>query len=630
MTIFASLRGRPRFVVPLFVSLVGLLGGCMTPSNDPALAVSRGSAKGSNVILISMDTTRADHLGCYGMQPSVSPNLDRFCADAVRFSNAVTPAPLTLPAHAAMLTGLLPPNHGARYNGEFQIGPGVPSLAAELKAAGYQTAAFVSSFVLDHRFGLGRGFDVYDDNVITASSRLGVVRHNERDADLTTDAALQFLAHRDRNKPFFVWVHYYDPHAPYVPLDPSAMSSVGTAYSAEIKDMDAQIGRLLGSPDVDPDRSLVIVTADHGEGMGDNGERGHGVFLYESTTHVPLLIRLPGHKMAGQTISALAALIDIRPTVLDLLGMDPIDPTDGISLIETRRGPDQGIYQEATLPYFDFGFAPVHGLRAESSHYIEGAQPEYYDLTDDPHELANRFAVLTRTGHNPADALRRRLDAQMLGMVDLATAARTSPGNDAATLAKLRSLGYLADGVPASDGPLPDAREKIEVINLHRDAAGFVENRQWQQALALLQRADSLSPDNPSILKLKSKAELLSGQVAAAEQTLRRMLTQRRDADSLVLLAQIQILNKNSDSAIALLDEAAKLDPSHGGVFIARGDIAAGKGQPAEALTLYRQALAIDSLRTGAIARGRIDGTKQKEPHVDQSGSEPAQHQPDR
>lgn len=604
-------------VVAIFACL---LGACTTQTNESALKVQRGIATGASVVLITMDTTRADHLGCYGMQPSVTPVLDRLCADAIRFSNAVTPAPITLPAHAAILSGLLPPNHGARYNGEFQVGPDIPSLAAELKAAGYDTAAFVSAFVLDHRFGLDRGFDTYDDHVVAASRRHGFVRHNERDAALTTDAALEFLAHQGGTKPFFLWVHYFDPHAPYVPRDPSSMSSAGAAYSAEIADMDAQIGRLLESPAIDPDRSVVVATADHGEGLGDHGETSHGVFVYESTTQVPLLVRLPGRHLGGEVNSTLASLIDIRPTLLDLLGLQPADRSDGISLIATRRGPDDSIYQEATLPYFDFGFAPVHGLRAQSSRFIEGAQPEYYDLENDPGERDNRYPALAGTDDNPADKLQQRLDARMLGMTDVPTAAKDSRSNDAATLAKLQSLGYLAEGAPVAGGTLPDAREKLEVINLHRDAASLLEGQHWSQALSLLDRADSMSPDNPSILRLKSKAELLSNQIPAAEQTLRRMLAQRRSADSLVLLAQIQILHKDIAGATALLDEAAKLEPTHGGIFIARGDIAAGERRPEKALALYRQALENDAVRTGAIARGRIAEINAQGAESDDSG----------
>lgn len=593
---------RPQLVI---FALCGLIGACQR-SPTTALDSIHGQDRGLDVVLITLDTTRADHLGCYGRTPSYTPVMDRLCAEGIRFDNAVTPAPVTLPAHTSIMTGLLPNHHGVRYNGESKLAGEVPVLADELGHAGYRTAAFVSSFVLDARFGIGRGFQTYDDHVEPMTVRNGIVSRNERDADSVTDAALQYLDHRDMKQPLFLWVHYYDAHAPYVSHHAAATSDDDAAYSGQIADIDDALARLLASPKLNIDNTIVVIAADHGEGLGEHGERTHGLFLYESTVHVPLIIRLPKARAAGRTDSDLAALIDIRPTLLDLLGIQPSGPSDGIALTTARRTARDFVYQESALPYFDFGFSPLYALRQAKAKFIEAPEPEYYDLAVDPREEFNLLA--DRSGKKPenADYLRGKLDAFMLTTLDIPTAAAAAQPTDADTLARLRSLGYVGEGTATSGGPLADPKSRVDIVNLHQEAVRAIDAGHPAQALALLNIANERAPGNQSLLRLKSKAELQLGKIDDAERTLVELLGIRRNPDSLVLLAQIKVLHDDFDGAELLLKEAEKLDPRHGGVPIARGDIASRRGDRQSAERFYRQAQAIDPIRVGPIAEGRL------------------------
>lgn len=600
-----------RLLLSGAICLAGLVG-CGHESS-PMLAAGRGSARGADIVLVTLDTTRADHLGCYGRSPSNTPTLDRLCAEGTRFDNAVTSSPVTLPAHASILTGLLPNHHGVRYNGEFRLGPDHPVLAEELRAAGYQTAAVVASFVLERRFGLDRGFDVYDDNVEAIINRRGIISRNERDAASVTDAALSYLKGRDPDRPVFLWVHYFDPHAPYAPLTEPGMPGNDAAYSAEIGDVDSALGRLLQSPDLDMSNSVIVVAADHGEGLGEHEERTHGLFLYGSTTHIPLIVRLPKGAGAGRHETGLASHADVRPSLLSLVGAPPAGPADGIDWLSERRGPNEGIYQEASLPYFDFGFAPIYGLRGLSDHYIEAPTRELYDLNADPGEKTNLAAT---DAIRRADQMQQRLDALMLDAPSIIEAAAQAPQADAETLSRLRSLGYLGEGAPESAEALPDPKSRVQVVNLHQDAVGDIDAGRPQQALQRLTLANQISPDNLSVLRLMSKAQLQLGQIDAAEKSLANLLSRRKNPDSLVLLAQIQVLRGDYPAAETLLSEAEQLDPRNGGVHIARGDIARRRAEPELAEQEYLKAIESDRDRFGAVAQGRI-----RELHKGRDGS---------
>jgi arylsulfatase A-like enzyme/Flp pilus assembly protein TadD len=572
------------------------------------LGVHPGAATGFNILLVTLDTTRADRIGCYGYAPASTPVLDRLAAGGVRFAEAVTVAPETLPAHATLLTGLLPWNHGIRINSESRLGSQHVSLAKVARARGYQTAAFVSAFVLDARFGLDQGFDHYDDRVDTTKGGAFASGVNERRAGSTTDAALAWLRSRDRSRPFLAWVHYFDAHAPYEPPEPFASRFPGAAYDGEIAYVDAQLGRLLEGLDATGarDKTLVIVVGDHGESLGDHGERTHSVFLYRSAVRVPLVFWSPGLFPRPEVVDGtIVSLADLAPTLLDLLGVEEPPTRDGVSLLATKADPRRGVYVESLVPYLDFGWAPLFSLRSLRRSYVLAPQPECYDLRSDPQERRN--LIRPKAGNNGGCAEQARLLERML--TRLPSHASASGGANALgpeTRERLQALGYLGGAGPADTGPLADPKDMIDVAGLVLDANGLLSSGRPAEALEFARRAAARSPRDRTVLNTLAKIHLRLGQLKEAEEELRALLAIQPRADALVLLAQILILDGRQKEAGSLLDEAERLDSRHGGVFIARGDLLARQGRKDEARASYERARQIDPYRAAGAAEARL------------------------
>jgi choline-sulfatase len=575
-----------------------------SPQTGP-LGIAPGAARGQDLIIITMDTTRADHLGCYGYKPSVTPVLDRICAQSAMFADAVTVQPLTLPAHSSIMTGQYPGHHGVRYNAEYRLGADKTTLAKVLKDKGYSTAAFVSSFVLDSRFGLNQGFDVYDDRVDATTGPRFSPGHNERSARKVTDAAIEYLKHRDPGKPMFLWVHYYDAHAPYNPVDASFRNTIEQAYAGEIAEVDTQLGRLFGAAGVDLEKTALWILADHGESLGEHGERTHGMFIYDATLHVPFILRATGAGLRAQRIAdEQVSLVDVMPSALSLLGVAAPGDIDGIDLIGQRRGDLDPVFAESSSPYLNYGLAPLYGGRRLGDKYILAPRPEYYDLKHDPGERDNLYK-----DKNPSavEGLQRALDTHMLKIPDLTDPTQTPEPEEAETIARLQSLGYLSGGggMPVG-GALLDPKDKIEVVGIHQDAVAAAEAGDSRRALLLLHEADSIAPDTRAVVFLQAKTYLHLGMLEEAEERLERYNQLRPTADSLLLLAQILILYNEFDDANGLLDRAEQLDPQHGGVLIARGDISVARGNLEQGLDLYSRAAKLDPFRAGGAASSRI------------------------
>jgi len=403
------------------------------------------------VVLITLDTTRADRLSPYGFGDAHMPALDRLAREGVVFDQATTVAPLTLPAHASLLTGLLPPHHRVRDNASAPLGNDHVTLAEVLAARGYRTAAFVGSAVLDPDRGLRQGFQEYGGISRDTSNPLAPVgRGLQRPAGAVMDDAVRWLATVD-HAPFLLWTHLYDPHRPYEAPEPFA--SRHDPYVAEIVYADSQIGRVLDALDRRHllDRVVVIVAADHGESLGDHRERDHGVFLYESVLRVPLILRAPGVHPAR--VATVVRLTDVMPTILDLLGL-PVPPLDGISLLATLNGQpaDRDAYAESLYPR-RHGWAPLFSLRSDRFKFIDAPRPELYDLHLDPFEERN----ILEQRQELAAALRTRL--RSLEQPQPATGARVPV--DAELHARLAALGYVAGGAPEihpGDPHLPDPK----------------------------------------------------------------------------------------------------------------------------------------------------------------------------
>ena len=399
---------------------------------------------------------RADHLGCYGYAKAATPVLDRLAAGGVRFAEAVTVAPETLPAHATLMTGLLPPRTGVRVNAEGRLESRHVTLAEVARARGYETAAFVSAFVLDARFGLDQGFDLYDDRVEAAEGAAFASGTNERSADRTTDAALAWLRKRDPGRPFLAWVHYFDAHFPYDPPEPFARRFAGSPYDGEIAFVDSQLGRLLQGLDERGlrNKTLVVVVGDHGEGLGDHGERTHGILLYRSATRVPLILSNPRLFPRPEVVDGtVVSIADIAPTLVDLLGVEDPPARDGLSLIATKPDPRRTAYLESIVPYVDFGWAPLFGLRSLRASYVLAPRPECYDLRSDPGERRDLLGL--KTGQRgPCAGQAQALDRVLARLPPYEPAVAGARPLDAETRERLQALGYLGGaGAGASAKP---------------------------------------------------------------------------------------------------------------------------------------------------------------------------------
>lgn len=412
---------------------------------------------GLNVLLVTIDTLRADRIGFYDPKHPLTPAIDRFAADSVVFLRAFAHTPTTLPSHANILLGTTPSFHGVHDNVNFTVPAGLPTLAEQLKAAGYATGAFVGGFPLDSRFGLGRGFDVYDDNFYQKDKDLGIEAGRERRAQAVLDGALNWL--KGRTSPWFLWVHFYDPHAPYTPPEPYRTRYERNPYDGEVAYTDSVMGSLFRYLE---DRkllagTLVVLTGDHGESLGEHGEKTHGFLAYNSVLRIPLIIRSPGEK--PRLVSQNVSHVDIFPTVCDILGLRPPSDLQGISLapfLRGSRGEDRPIPFESLSPAFNLGWAPVTGFIFKTEKFIDSPIPEVYDLDKDFDEGENRAA-----GKN-LDEYRKQL-AQILTRLSSEGNDKARQTMDQATRERLMSLGYLA-GRPGARKAIFGADDDVKTL----------------------------------------------------------------------------------------------------------------------------------------------------------------------
>lgn len=598
------MRTRGVSLVLASAALVLLAAGKVAPTASAARGVGlglleRGSLLRKNLVVVTLDTTRADRLGCYGARDAGTPALDRLATEGLRFEHAVATAPVTLPSHASLFTGLYPPAHGVRGNSEFRLADRHVTLAELFSSAGYDTAAFVSAFVLDARYGLAQGFGGYDDRVraIGGGFPSGTA---ERSAAGTTDAFLSWIERRSASKPFFAWVHFFDPHAPYAPAEPFASAMPSRPYEAEIASVDFQVGRLRDALEKRGlwERTAIVVAADHGESLGEHGERTHGLFLYDAVLRVPLLLRLPGGSVRGVVSDRVVSLVDVLPTVVDLYDLADSERRDGESLLREPSEKDRAVYLETLYPWQDYGWAPLTGLRRRKDKYVLAPKDEYYDLSTDPGETKPGTAAPGRA------VLARNLRKRLAGWPPLLEAApAVSSGEETA---RLQSLGYATGPGPAGRGPLRDPKDMVEVASMLIDANAALQAGRSDEALALGKKAAALSPEDRSVLQLLGKVYLRLGRLKEAEEVLRAFTRIRPKADVSLLLAQILILRGQLQPAGVFLDEAQALDPKHGGVAIARGDLLARQGRREEARIEYRRAQEIDPYRAASLAQARL------------------------
>jgi arylsulfatase A-like enzyme/Tfp pilus assembly protein PilF len=640
---------KPSFWTLAFLIIFVPPAACALPTSQASETVFS-----SDIFLLTIDTFRADHVGCYGDSSIRTPALDGLAADGIRFSNAFTASPITNASHATILTGLLPAHHGVRDFG-WGLDPGVKTLAEALKGRGYSTAAFIGAVILDSRGlapGFDRGFDYYDhfpEQLAPTASRY--VRLERRAMDVEQRAENWILS-RPKAAPAFAWIHFYDPHDPYDPPEPYRTQYANRLYDGEIAYADSALGRFITFLKQQNlyETSTILVVGDHGEGLGEHGEETHGIFLYDSTLHVPLILKLhrsistrrAGMVVRGIVVNAQARTVDLAPTILELEGIHELKPLDGTSLRPLWEPPaaqaegtagsapaaaERVVFGETDYP-LDFGFAPLRSVRADGKKYIEAPRPELYDLRGDPGETHNRY--------EPWDA-----DVQRLRGLEAEFRKRASPSGataavGAAKIDELRALGYLGTNPGSTTAPepslLPDPKEKVQLFNLIHTAMLDGEDRKPEEARSSLERALEIDPKSAAALSELGRLELDQGNYRRAADLLSRALAIRpQDSTSaygeararyalgdlhgararlessedllagnyeaLCLLGKVDAESKNWAKAEDPLEAAVILDSSRPEAYVELARVYLAENKPAEALRQLDEArrLAPDS-----------------------------------
>jgi len=571
-----------------------------------ALALGcRGGPEPNSLLLVTLDTTRADHLGAYGYPHVDTPTLDGWAAAGVTFERCITPAPLTLPSHASLLTGLLPPRHGVHTNGEAALSQEAETLAERLRDAGYATGAVVGAFVLDARFGLAQGFERYDDDLAQGAqpSRYGYL---QRDAAAVTDAALAFL--EDARRPFFLWVHYFDPHAPYAPpLDGSQRVSTRTPYDAEIGYVDAQLARLAQYLETSgaARHTLVVATADHGEGLWEHGEVTHGLFVYESTLRVPLIVRFPDRRAAGTRVAEPVSLVDLAPSLLAWLGLPAPDGLDGRVLpladAPAAENTPRALYFENEGPAQLFGWSGLWGIVAGDWKLVRAPRSELFDLRGDPYEARDLFA-------QQADQARALLALSDQTRAELAARHRLR-GEDALLATedeqRLRALGYAAESVApevAGDSAhgAADPKDRVAVYHKVEAALTQVDAGALREGVdLLLEIADHDDPGNRRALTVLG--DLAVHEAAVRPQAIEALArAARREMSDTALLLSVRLRlglalaeAGRHEEALEALRLAAELDPEHAGLHYRMGLAYEATGRAGEARAAFERAIAL-------------------------------------
>ena len=561
----------------LAVLLAGFaVEGCRR-AREPAPAAPPAAAR--SLVLITIDTLRADRVGAYGHGAARTPTMDRLAREGVRFSRAFATAPITLTSHASLMTGRYPAGHGARHNG-MRLDLKTPTLAEALRQAGFSTAAFVAAFPLDRRFGLIKGFQTYGDRMPRGNDGRPV---NERPGRAVADEALAWLD-RHRGQRFFLWVHLFEPHAPYGVAAAVPRRPPQARYDDEVAEADAQAGRIVEGLGTDRAETLIVATADHGEAFGEHGEIGHSIFVYDTTLQVPLLMAGAGVP-AGRTIDGPVSVIDVAPTVLRLLGVGPLD-ADGVDLGPAMNGAplaSRDLYAESFAPLLDFGWSPLRAIWSGPWKYIAAPRPELYDLVRDPGETND---VVKRDAARAA-ALQAQV-ARYSGPDIIA-----QPGVDPETRARLMALGYTA-GTSSPAGPSrSDPKDRRdEAARLAHVISGELEGAALERALREILSAD---PRNPQAHLRLGYVLLETGRCREATPHFQSAIAaQLPSADAHLGLAACETAARRFDAAAGALRAAEQVEPGNPVVMANLGLVLSDGGHPSDAVAPLQRALTLD------------------------------------
>ncbi len=548
-----------------------------------------------NVILISIDTCRADYLSCYGYPRKTTPNIDAIADTAALFENVISPVPLTLPSHCSMMTGTIPPYHGVHDNDNYWLNGQNITLAEVLKENGFATAAFVSAFVLDSQFALDQGFDTYYDNFDRQPARLEAA--NERRADQTTRFTLDWLDNHSDDK-FFLFVHYYDPHTDYEPPEPFASKFSDNLYAGEIAYTDHYIGSVINKLKSLGifDSSLIIITSDHGEMLGEHGEDEHGYFIYQSALKVPLIFKLPGQRKP-QRIKDPVGLIDIVPTVCSLLGIEPPAPYHGRDLSVYLRGdtispPKRFIYAESLYPT-KYGGNSLLAVVGDRYKYIQTTRPELYDIQLDPAESENLILLRPDLARMLREQLKQTLEENVRKLKSDAGAAP-----DEETIRRLESLGYVTGPVSEEfdfDSDRQDPKDLFDFYMSTTRLNRFMASQSLEEARALCEQLVLQRPDYYGIYRALGKiAALKDDPQKAMPYMLRSLQLNPNQADLHNHLGMILTSQNRYTEAIDHFIKSLALNPNQIGPHFAWAGILEQQGKLNEAAAHYTAILEID------------------------------------
>jgi arylsulfatase A-like enzyme/Flp pilus assembly protein TadD len=601
------------------------------------------SPRDLNLVVVTLDTTRADRLGCYGFGGIETPNIDALAAEGVLFEHATATVPLTFPSHSSIFTGLVPPHHGVRDNGGFFLDDAKVTLAERLRQAGYATGAFVGAWVLEAKWGLAQGFDEYSDRFDLSKYKVVSLGTVQKPGDEVMDGALAWLEKVGSRK-FFAWVHLYDPHTPYDPPEPFASRYRSQPYLGEIAYTDKVVGRLVTwlRDHGLLDRTLVVLTADHGESLGDHGESTHAYFIYDATTHVPLIVRTPWG-LRGRRSSQTSG-VDIMPTVLDLLGLSPQDGLDGrslaLALLDPGASADPLAYSETYFPRYHFGWQHLRGVRSLRYKYIDAPQPELYDLRQDPGETNNIYKSFSRR----AEELRLRMEVMTK---EGAAAAPERRSLDPDTLQRLAALGYVGNVIDLDPkAVLPDPKEKLPLFALMNTAKRLAQEedrledgvakmreviardpnimdahltlgnwlvrlRRGDEAIAAFKAALTLKPDDDIALGNLARILRARGRTRDALEALEvfrsALRVNPKNPQAWYQLATLYLDLGRTGDAETSFKEALLANPKMGAAWSGLGAIAFERGQLETAEEQVRKGLELEPrLRTGLYNLARI------------------------
>ena len=566
-----------------------------------------------NVLFITLDTVRADRLSCYGYRGIQTPNIDFVAENGVLFENAIASAPLTLPSHTTLLTGLYPNVHGVRDNSTNRLSHKAVTLAEIMRSHGYETGAVVGSFILDSDLGLDQGFGYYDDEMVSSPVTSGspsrggnsptLKRLSPRPASAVTARAVSWLR-KNRDKKFFLWVHYYDAHYPYTPPSPYSVQYQNNPYDGEIAFVDENIRSILDELEKRNlyDRTLILVAGDHGESLGEHGEKTHGVFTYESTIRIPFILRYPPVLPGGKRVEAPVTLADVIPTVLDILGI--VSPTDfsGVSLmdvIQENREEHRYVYSESMFSYFTYGWSPIECIRDSRWKYIRSTEPELYDLSVDPSEVNNLIETKKEVAAGLEEKLNDLTAANYTGNLNFAEGRNVS----AEERERLNALGYVSGGsVSEEEASLRDPKEMIRFHILIDEGNKALDAGRREEAFENFRTVIDLASaydSDPQIRTMMGMVHNRLGLIYINRNDIDKAgieFQKAIDSDPELLdayhnMGNIHRTNKNYPAAIACYRKAIEIDPSALQYYITLAKIYTQMGDTLNADQAYRRAV---------------------------------------